>query len=822
MATTEVAVTPLNKTLTVTITADQTTYQPRTAATFQLQVSDATGAPAQAELSVALVDEAIYQLSEDFTPTLFDAFYAPRPRQVATYDAMSPIRNLGGGIGGGGGEGFGRANPRRAFPDTAAWFPAITTDETGKATVTLTLPDTLTSWRLVAKAVTAATQVGESAFSFVTSQPLSLQPLLPAALTVGDTTVLSARIHNYTAATQTVTVTVALSPTRLVNALTFADATTQQVTVAPGATRIVGWGAKAVAAAELQLLFSLTGAAGNDAIQVPLSLRPLAIPNLTSQVGQLTGTVTVPITLPAKLQELSMVEVQLNRSLAGSMLEGLAYLTGYPYGCVEQTMSRALPNAVVGRLFAQLGVGDAALQAEMPALIDASRQQLYGFQHDDGGWGWWYDDQSDAYQTAWVLFGLRTIREAGYLVDEGVIARGNTWLIEHFGPLDTRTKAFAIYALTGSPTLSAKSVDTLARWRLALIEESAQQAALDSFSLAALALTFAQAGETEQANQLLDLLLATAKDDGATVYWQVDSSDGLYDAKIMASSVRTTALALSALTQLRPDHALIPNIVRWLMDKRQDYGWGTTNETAFTLLALTDYLHSTNELSNAATYRLALNGITVGEGILETATASATVKLDATMLQAGANELQLSTRDGQPLYYRINTRSYQAEAALSRAGTIQVYREYIDPVTRRPLTSTVAGQLVEVQLSVRVDKPAAYVLIEDHLPGGLAALNERLSNSAHPGFDPNRMMAPPNYYSYSYKEVRPDRVSFFVNELNGGEWRTDYLARAVTTGTFVALPTEVYPMYDATVWGRSASSHFAVHAADQHTSTEQK
>ena len=75
-------------------------------------------------------------------------------------------------------------------------------------------------------------------------------------------------------------------------------------------------------------------------------------------------------------------------------------------------------------------------------------------------------------------------------------------------------------------------------------------------------------------------------------------------------------------------------------------------------------------------------------------------------------------------------------------------------------------------------------------------------------------MKPPNSYRYRYKEVRPDQVSFFVNEFNGGEWRTDYQARPVTTGSFVALPTEVYPMYDATVWGRSASSHFAVHAAN--------
>jgi len=811
-ATTALTVTPLNQALTVTITADQEAYRPRTPATFQIQVTDESGAPVAAELSVALVDEAIYQLSADLTGSLFDTFYGKRPHLVTTYDAMAPRRSFGGGRGGGGGGGFDRTNPRRDFPDTAAWLPAVTTDATGQATVTLTLPDSLTSWRLVAKALTAATQVGEATQQVVTNQPVSLQPLLPAALTVGDTAVLSARLHNHTTQTQTITVTVALSPTLLVNALDLAAATTQQVILGPGTTQIVGWGAHAVAAADLHLLFTLTGDAGNDAVQSPLALRPLAIPNLVSQVGQLTGTVTLPITLPTKLYELSQVEVQLNRSLAGSMVDGLAYLTGYPYGCVEQTMSRALPNAVVGRLFAQLGVADPTLQAELPALLDASRQRLYGFQHNDGGWGWWYDDPSDAYQTAWVLFGLRLIRDAGHLVDPGVLERGSNWLQGQLLTADPRTVAFALYALSETSSLADKDNAQLRQRRDAIGRDPAQIAALDNFSLAALALVYAHDSDTEHAVQLLDQLLSRAKSEDGMVYWPIEGNDGLYQAKSMASSVRSTALALSALMRIRPSDGATAQIVRWLMAQRQGTGWGTTNETAFTLLALTDYLASTAELTATAAYTVDLNGTVVGEGELSSGATVATITLDATQLTPGANALHITSPAGQPLYYRINTRSYQAEAALTRAGELEIFREYLDPLTLYPITQTVAGQLVSVQLTVKTKQPTAYVLIEDRLPGGLEALNERLATSTHQGFDPNRVGVFSNY-PYDYKEVRRERVSFFVGMMNG-EWRTEYLARAVTTGTFVALPTEVYPMYDGAVWGRSASSRLVVNTAE--------
>jgi uncharacterized protein YfaS (alpha-2-macroglobulin family) len=76
------------------------------------------------------------------------------------------------------------------------------------------------------------------------------------------------------------------------------------------------------------------------------------------------GTLTA-LPLPNVERETSEVRLTLNRSMSGTLLNGLEYLTGYPYGCVEQTMSRALPNAVVGRAAGQLGVGGPEMQARL-------------------------------------------------------------------------------------------------------------------------------------------------------------------------------------------------------------------------------------------------------------------------------------------------------------------------------------------------------------------------------------------------------------------------------------------------------------------------
>jgi uncharacterized protein YfaS (alpha-2-macroglobulin family) len=103
-----------------------------------------------------------------------------------------------------------------------------------------------------------------------------------------------------------------------------------------------------------------------------------------------------------------------------------------------------------------------------------------------------------------------------------------------------------------------------------------------------------------------------------------------------------------------------------------------------------------------------------------------------------------------------------------------------------------------------------YVLIEDHLPGGLEALNERLNSESR---DINPEGEGRFYWQdlgYNYKDVRGDTVTFFITETSGNKTLLRYMARATRAGSFTALPTEVYPMYDLATWGRSASAEFSV------------
>ena len=144
------------------------------------------------------------------------------------------------------------------------------------------------------------------------------------------------------------------------------------------------------------------------------------------------------------------VAVSLSPTPASAAFEAIPYLAGYPYGCVEQTMSRFYPTVLAAKTLKQLGIdveqlvqrsrarrplarpdrtaGEFLDAAELERMTEAGLQRLARFQHNDGGWGWWEHDPSSPYMTAYVLIGLHVAAECGAKVDENGFDRGLSYL----------------------------------------------------------------------------------------------------------------------------------------------------------------------------------------------------------------------------------------------------------------------------------------------------------------------------------------------------------------------------------------------------------
>lgn len=326
IGTAEVVVPPVDRRLQVQVLPERREYRPGDEAVVTLEVRDAEGQPVRAELSLGVVDEAIYALAEEIAPDPFEAFYARRENLVQTYHSLEPTRGFGGGERGGEGE-FSRANPRKDFPDTAYWNPAILTDGEGRAVVTFRVPDTLTRWRLTARAVTVETQVGEGRATFTTTQPLVVRPALPRFLVEGDAFTLSVALHNRSNAP------IALEAGLDVQGLVLSPPFTRTAEVGAGETARVAWDAAVEARGAVTVTAYAGGPGVGDAVQYVLPVLPFAVPEVRSWAGDYVGEEEIRVPMPDnRLPQASTLEVRLFPSIVPTLLEGLQYLIDYPFG----------------------------------------------------------------------------------------------------------------------------------------------------------------------------------------------------------------------------------------------------------------------------------------------------------------------------------------------------------------------------------------------------------------------------------------------------------------------------------------------------------
>jgi uncharacterized protein YfaS (alpha-2-macroglobulin family) len=333
--------------LQVELRPDKTTYRPREAVTFTIQVRDQAGQPVVAEVSLGLVDEAIYALSKDLSDDIHETFYGRRDDDVVSYDSLRPRRHYSWGAPtdpaptvtprppGGGDDGeldSDAGDVRRDFPDTAYWNPGVRTDPQGRATISLTLPDNLTRWRALARAVSLDTQVGEATTAITVTQKLIVRPALPRFLIQGDLVRLRTIAHNYLS--HAITATLELSTSGLV----MLDADTSPPTsLPPGGTGVADWSAVASELGQGSVLARLRAGDGTltngDAVELPLPIQPFAVPEIISRVGQVEHEITETLYLSVTaIPGATSLRVRLSSSIALGLLDGLEYLIGYPYG----------------------------------------------------------------------------------------------------------------------------------------------------------------------------------------------------------------------------------------------------------------------------------------------------------------------------------------------------------------------------------------------------------------------------------------------------------------------------------------------------------
>ena len=411
-------------------------------------------------------------------------------------------------------ENFVGADLRSDFRDAILWSPYVITDENGIATVSIKYPDNLTTWRITSRVITEDTKVGQVTNTVITRKDLLVRMETPRFLQQNDEVTISTIVHNYLSEDKTTKLSLKAENVEILN-----EEKEQTFTMAKNEEKRVDW---RIRVTEPTGFAKLTATAltneESDAVEMKVPLQPhglklddYASMDISDPVRTDINEVKVPQYTDLKSTKLTL---NVSPSLASTMLTALDELVGYPYGCVEQTMSRFLPTVVVADAFNKLNapISDAT-KKDLPKMVESGFDRLYSMQHIDGGWGWWTNDQTHPFMTSYVIYGLALAQNAGYDVRKDILNNGIKSLKSQLASkdIDPTTRAYMIYSLSFVDTKDTKLFED----QFKILSEST----LNDYANGLVSMTATNLGMKDITRKYNEMLLshATVGDGGA--YW---------------------------------------------------------------------------------------------------------------------------------------------------------------------------------------------------------------------------------------------------------------------------------------------------------------
>jgi hypothetical protein len=830
----ELSVEDASKRLSVSVRADKEEYRPANAAKVQVDVKDATGRGAPSEVTLWAVDYGVLSLTGYRTPDVLRSVYVQKALQVRNADNRQRIISRrvvtpkGETEGGGGGGDAGAGTMRKDFRVLAFWLGSVTTDEYGKGSVEIKLPESLTTYRIMAVAADRASRFGSSDAEVRVNKPLTLKPTFPRFLALGDKAYFGAVVTSQLKSAGTAAVTIkSLDP----EILEFTGTAEQSLPVAAGGSVEARFDAagKRVGRARVQMTVKM--GADSDAFEDVIPVELLVSPETVAAHGEATDaspTASESLTIPAGVvPALGGLTIDVSSTAMVGLGEGARYLVEYPFGCAEQRGSRTLAlilAADLGDAFSLPGMDT----KKMRPSAQQNLKDLEKFQCADGGFSYWAGDcfSRSPYLTAYLLHVFKTGDDQKYQVDRGMRDRAYSYLERALGekpptnegwwPSYTAWQAFAVKVLVEGGRNQDSNITRLYGYR----------DRMPVFGLAYLHDALMARGQQspESTGRIADLrrrmLNAILPEAGSA---HVEELDDPYLVWFWSSNARTTSIVLNSFVKAGVSDAPVRQMVRWMMSVRKDGRWGNTQENALAMEALVTYYRKYEGAAPdfRAVVKLGSEDVARQEFRGRSTTSTATDLPMARVLAqdaGGTMPLTFSREGTGTLFYTARLR--YASDELFQDGLdngIRIERSYapfVENGTRAPAASYKAGDLIRVTLRFSLTKERRFVAVTDPLPAGFEAVESWFATTAASLAREQDEQPGPGEGWFSWWERGgfdrverfDDRVHLFATRLSEGQHDFSYIVRATTAGTFRTAPARAEEMYVPEVFGRTSTA----------------
>ncbi|PWR20502.1 alpha-2-macroglobulin family protein [Zavarzinia compransoris] len=750
------------------------TVEPRRKVTIPVEVTGiAGGAPTY--VTVAAVDEGILQLTDYATPDPLARLFGKRRLGLDVRDAYGKLLN--GKLGkpgvlreGGDGDALGRRGaPPSDIKLVSLYSGIVTLDDKGKGSVSFDVPDYNGRLRLMAVAWNGR-QVGSADKGLIVRDPLVVLSSTARFLAVGDTSRLTVTLSNVAAAAGTYKVSVAGDAVvELV-----AGAKPGPVELAVGDTRTVTVPIKAVSAGLARLALTVEGPDGfRFERTVGVGTRAPQLPNIDRLIRQLkpkegltVGQKALDPYVPGTAEFLLSLSPRPNVDVAG-LLRGL---DRYPYGCLEQTTSRALPLLYVAEVAKLWEQPD---EPDMSARVAKAIGRLLEMQRSDGSFGLWsYFGNTEPWLTAYVMDFLTRARAQDVQVPDFAYRRGLAWLKQHGenrrddGPDALASRAYALYVL------AAAGAGELGATRY--LHDAVGLDLPTPLAMAQVGAALALLGDTTRAQQAFDRALA--------------AQDRRNARRDYGSAVRDLAAIVTLAAESKVPGIDAEGLAAKVADMVAGKRWLSTQESAWLLMAARALADGDNKMSvNVA-----------GQSVPPRST-TYSIRPSTTEV---AGSIRLENAGEGSVWYTGTVIGVPTKDQPANGNGMEVERRFFT-LDGKPVDLKAVPQgtmMVAVVVGRTTQDRDNQLMVIDLLPAGFEVENPRLANAS----DAGELDWLPELTDTAYTEALDDRYVAAFDTSGAGPFAAAYLVRAVTPGTYRVPGVAVEDMYQPEYRARAA------------------
>lgn len=560
---------------------------------------------------------------------------------------------------------------RQFFPETLYVNPQVITDSNGKATLTIPVADSITSWRVSAIANSKSGEIGSTTGSMIVFQDFFVDIDLPVALTQNDEVSIPIAIYNYLETKQDIRLEL-----KEENWFELNDKPTKTISLSKNEITVLYYKIKVKDIGKQTLTVYAYANSKSDAIIRSIEIVPDGDEIRTAVSDRLEGTIEKSFSIPQEAIENSeKVFVKIYPGIFSQMVEGLDSMLKMPGGCFEQTSSTTYPNILTLDYMKETNQISPEINFKAEEYIGIGYQRLLSFETTTpGGWSWFGPPEGPNMMLS--AYGLMEFYDMNkvYEIDENIIDRTQQYLIS----TQKSDGSFKVEGRLHTQGLNLGNVmdsTCFVGWNLAYtgydklsstknyIKNNLNLESSESYTLALCANAMAYIDRKDSFTlDILKELDKRAVTDGKMMYWE-GSVSPQYKSAVGATgnviSIETTAL--TALAYMKVDYKTnaINKILNFIVKKKDSYGnWQTTYSTILALKALIYSLGGDNEDSNAIVEIFA-NGEKIKEVTINEENFDVLQQIDVTnYLKDGENDIKITVDGKGSLFYQIVTSYY--------------------------------------------------------------------------------------------------------------------------------------------------------------------